>query len=166
METLASKCDLFFAAQEKEKAVLYYTKVDCVTENCYVGLLTDGSSWLTVLLCSFNNRPTAVILIKWKTDWKGKKLADWILIDQPINQMDDCLTLYLPACLKRVGWQISLKEICYTWLTDLLRKWSEKLTVRLTFCLSVFAFVHVCLKNVIGLHSSSLDSSTEEVKDV
>ena len=134
-------CDLFFAAQEKEKAVLYYTKVDCVTENCYVGLLTDGSIWLTVLLCSFNNRPTAVILIKWKTDWKGKKLADWILIDQPINQMDDCLILYLPACLK-------------------------KLTVRLTFCLSVFAFVHVCLKNVIGLHSSSLDSSTEEVKDV
>ena len=43
MKTLVSKCAIyFFAVQEMEKAVWYYTKIDCLTENCNVGLLTDG----------------------------------------------------------------------------------------------------------------------------
>ena len=98
--------DLFFSAQEMEKAVRYYTKIDCVTENCNAGLLTDRSSWLFVLLCSFNNRLAAVILIMWKTDWKGKEFADWRLVDRPTNLMTDWLSV--PACLERVSWQMSL----------------------------------------------------------
>ena len=43
MATPDSKCAIyFFAVQEMEKAVWYYTKIYFVTENCIVSLLTDG----------------------------------------------------------------------------------------------------------------------------